>query len=171
MNNPYASPAPTAPYGSPDPGMAGMPYRSDDRAEVSDAAVEMLRQTKPWVTFLSVLAFIGSGLMLLGGAAMMLMGVIAGGRRAGGALPSAALGALYIPLAILYIYPALKLWGFSSAIGRLLGTRSSLDLEMALEQQKSFWKFSGIAAIVMMVLYAFVFVGAIIVGVAAVGMR
>ena len=166
MNNPYASPAPTAPYGSPDP---GMPYRTDDRAEVSDAAVEMLRQTKPWVTFLSIMAFIGSGLMLLGGGAMMLMGAIAGGRSTAAALPSAALGAIYIPLAVLYIYPALKLWGFSSAIGRLVGTRSSMDLEMALSQQKSFWKFAGITTVVMMVLYALVFVGVIIVGVAARG--
>jgi len=164
INNPYASPALTASYGSPDP---GMPYRTDDRAEVSDAAVEMLRQTKPWVTFLSVMAFIGSGLMLLGGGAMMLMGAIAGGSGNAGALPSAALGAIYIPLAFLYIYPALKLWGFSSAIGRLLGTRASMDLEMALAQQKSFWKFAGIMTIVMMVLYALVFVGAIVVGIAA----
>ena len=166
MNNPYASPALTAPYGSPGP---GMPYRTDDRAEVSDAAVEMLRQTKPWVTFLSIMAFIGSGLMLLGGGAMMLMGAITGGKSTAAALPSIALGAIYIPLAVLYIYPALKLWGFSSAIGRLVGTRSSMDLEMALSQQKSFWKFAGITTIVMMVLYALIFVGVIIVGFAGVG--
>ena len=164
MSNPYASPAPTAHYGSPDP---GMPYRTDDRAEVSGAAVEMLRQTKPLVTLLSIMAFIGSGLMLLGGGAMLLMGAIAGGRSTAAAMPSAALGAIYIPLAVLYVYPALKLWGFSSAIGRLVGTRSSMDLEMALSQQKSFWKFAGITTIVMIVLYALVIVGVIIVGVAA----
>jgi hypothetical protein len=42
-----------------------------------------------------------------------------------------------------------------------------MDLEAALRQQKSFWKFAGIAALVLMVLYAVIIVGAVIVGVAA----
>ncbi len=161
MNNPYASPAPTAPYGS-----TGVePYRgSDDRAEVSDAAVEMLRQTKPWVMFLSIMSFIGSGFMLLGGISVMALGAMA---PSGGAVPTAALGAIYIPLAFLYIYPALKLWGFSSAIGRLLASRSTMDLESALGQQKSFWKFAGILTIIMIALYGVFFVVMIMVGVTA----
>ena len=164
MNNPYASPAPTAPYGS----VGQEPYRTDDRAEVSAAAVEMLRQTKPWVTFLSVMAFIGSAFMLLGGVSMMVLGAFV---PSGGAspIPAAALGAIYIPMALLYVYPALKLWGFSSAIGRLLASRSSMDLEAALGQQKSFWKFAGITTIVMIALYGLFFVGMIVVGISAAG--
>jgi hypothetical protein len=161
MNNPYASPAPTAPYGS---ATGGEPYRSDDRAEVSDAAVELLRQTKPWVTLLSVVAFICTALMLLGGIGMMVAGALA---PQGGAAPAAALGAVYIPMSFLYIYPGLKLWSFSSSIGRLLASRSNMDLEAALGQQKSFWKFAGIVTIVMIALYAVFFVGIMLVGVAA----
>ncbi len=163
MNNPYASPAQTAPYGSSEP------YRTDDRVEVSDTSVEMLRQTKPWVTLLSVISFIGAGFMLLGGISMMAMGAIA---PAGSSpIPMAALGAGYIPFALLYVYPALKLWGYSSAIGRLVASRSSIDLEAALAQQKSFWKFAGISTIVMIVLYGLFIVGFMIVGMAAMGGR
>lgn len=163
MNNPYASPAPTAPYGSP----AGeAPYRSDERAEVSEATVEVLRQTKPWVMFLSIMSFIGSAFMLLGGVVVMAAGAFA---PSGGAVPTAALGAVYIPMAFLYIYPALKLWGFSSAIGRLLASRSQMDLEAALGQQKSFWKFAGILTIVMIALYGLFFIGMIVIGISAAG--
>ena len=163
MNNPYASPAQTAPYGSSEP------YRAGDRAEVSETSVEMLRQTKPWVMLLSVLSFLGSGFMLLGGLSMVAMGAIA---PAGASpIPMAALGAAYIPFAFLYVYPALKLWGFSSAIGRLVASRSSIDLDAALAQQKSFWKFAGITTIVMIVLYVVMIVGFMIVGMAAVGSR
>ena len=126
----------------------------------------MLQQTKPWVMFLSIISFIGSGLMLLGGVSMIALGALA---PSGSPVPTAALGAVYIPMAALYIYPALKLWGFSGAIGRLLASRSNMDLEAALGQQKSFWKFAGIVTIVMIALYALFFVGMIVVGIAAAG--
>ena len=163
MNNPYASPAPAAPYGS-----SAEPYRTDERAEVTDAAVELMRQTKPWVTLLAVISFIGAGFMLLGGISLMALGVLAPSNGAS-PIPMAALGAVYIPFAALYVYPALKLWGYSSAIGRLLASRSAMDLEAALSQQKSFWKFAGIATIVMIVLYGIFIVGFMVVGMAAMG--
>jgi Family of unknown function (DUF5362) len=163
MNNPYASPA--ASYGSP----AGEAYRTDDRAEVSELSLEMLRQTKPWVTFLSIMSFIGSAFMLLGGVSMIALGALAPSGRGASPFPAAALGAIYIPMALLYIYPALKLWGFSSAIGRLVASRSVSDLEAALGQQKSFWKFAGIVTIVMIALYGLFLVGMIFVGISAAG--
>ena len=167
--NPYSAPAPEAPYGSPPAGGygGGIPGGvTEDRATVTEMAVEMLRQTKPWVMFLSVMSFIGSGLMLLGGIFMIVAGAFV---PSGAAISTSALGAVYLPMAFLYIYPALKLWSFGGAIGRLTQSRSSMDLEAALAQQKSFWKFAGITTIVMMVLYALFVVGLIVVGVAAAG--
>jgi hypothetical protein len=117
--------------------------------------------------FLSVMAFIGSAFMLLGGIVMMALGALA--PRAGSAMSPAVLGAIYIPMAFLYIYPGLKLWGFAGAINRLVSSRSTEDLEAALGQQKSFWKFAGIVTIVMIALYAIFFVGMIAVGIAAAG--
>jgi hypothetical protein len=46
-------------------------------------------------------------------------------------------------------------------------TRASTDLEDALLQQKSLWKFSGISAIVMIVLYILLFI--VLIGVFASG--
>lgn len=169
MNNPYASPAPQIPpaggYGAPVP----EPYRGSEHAEVSMATVDLLKQTKPWVTFLSVMGFIGSGLMLLSGIFMMIAGAFV---PKSGPTPFSPmlLGLFYLPMAFLYIYPSLKLWGYSSAIGRLLMQNSSANLEAALAQQKSFWKFLGILTIAMMVLYALFIVGMIVVGFTAASM-
>ena len=38
-------------------------------------------------------------------------------------------------------------------------------MEQALKQQKSFWKFMGIFMIILLVLYAVIFIGAIALGV------
>jgi uncharacterized membrane protein (DUF485 family) len=130
---------------------------------VSEQSVEMLRQTRPWVMLMGVLCFIGSAFMLLGGFAMLAMGALASA-TAKSAAPM-AVGVIYIPLAGLYVYPGLKLTKYAGAIGRLLQSRASADLDAALEQQKSFWKFAGITTVVMIVLYIFIIIGAMAVGV------
>jgi len=84
---------------------------------------------------------------------------------------SGALGLVYLPLAALYVYPGIKLFKYGSAIGRLMASREPADLELALEQQKSFWKFSGISALVMVVLYVVILGVAMIGGIMAAGLR
>ena len=137
-------------------------------ATVSFQAIDLLRQTRPWVMLMSVVLFLGSGFMVLGGASMILLGLFAPrGATGSGPVSPAVLGFVYLPLAVLYIYPALKLWQYASAIGRLLTSRSPVELEAALGHQKSFWKFSGITTIAVIVLYIVGIIGAVIFGVLA----
>jgi hypothetical protein len=151
MMNPYSPPGVSAAT-FPD---AHAGYGASGSATVTDAVVDLLRQTRPWVMLIGVLSFIGSAAMALLG-----LGVIGASLLSSGAKPAqAALGLFYLPLAFLYIYPGMKLLAFGSAIARLMASRSPTDLEAALAQQKSFWKFSGIASVVVMVLYA---VGAVV---------
>jgi hypothetical protein len=139
---------------------------------VTELAVDLLRQTRPWVVFLSVLSFVGAGLCLLAGVFMLFAGAMAGAMGTASAAGAAAfspalLGAIYLPMSALYIYPGIKLWAYGAAIGRLMASRASAELENALLHQKSFWKYSGISAIVLIALYALLIVAMIIVGVAA----
>jgi hypothetical protein len=159
--NPYSPPTDlSAPYGAP-PAMA-----PSAPGAVSELAVDLLRQTRPWVMFLSILAFIGSALMLLLGLMMVGIGMMAAASGPEKAIQS-LVGLVYLPMGALYIYPGIKMWAYGSAIGRLVTSRTTEDLEAALRQQKSFWKFSGIAAIVLIGIYILVFIGAIGFGVAA----
>src|SRR5579872_761112 len=158
--NPYSPPAaaPAAAYASP-PAYAAGP------ASVGESAIECLRQTRPWVQLLSVLAFLGSAFMLLFGLGMTAVGFLASG--GGSKAAQLAIGLVYIPISLFYIYPGIKLWAYGSAIGRLLASHSAVDLEAALGEQKSFWKFCGIATLVALALYAIAIVVGAVVGVFA----
>ncbi len=129
-----------------------------------------LAGTKPWVRFISVLMFIGAGLMLLLAVVMLFAG--------GSIFKTANLGAYeagmgvgiavgYAIFAFIYIYPALKLWKYASRIGALLSSSTILDLEGALNEQRSFWKFIGVMMLLVLILYAVIAVIAVIAMVSA----
>jgi membrane protein YqaA with SNARE-associated domain len=163
--NPYSPPAAMPPYPDAPPVYGAPPGAA--AGGVTELAVDLMRQTRPWVMFLSILSFLGSAFMLLAGLLMVGVGLMASGPEKA---IQAGVGAFYLPLAAVYVYPGIKMWMYGSAIGRLLTSRAPADLEAALKQQKSFWKFCGIAAIVMIGLYILIFIGAMIFGV-AMGMK
>jgi hypothetical protein len=151
------------PYRAPVADLGGV--RSDSavgNAAVPSEVVELLRQTKPWVTFLAVLGFIATGLMVLGGLIITAAGGL-GGQK--GSFP-AALGLLYVGLGIFYVFPSLFLLRYGNAIRELTVGGGVPALTEAIKQQKSFWRLVGIMTVVMMCIYALVLVGMVIFGVA-----
>jgi hypothetical protein len=157
--NPYSPPAAPAPYAAaPYP---AAPFPQGAPAAVTELAVDLLRQTRPWVIFMSVLTFLGAGLMLVLSVVIFVAGFASSGSDA---FPK-FLGLLYLPFALLYVYPGIKLWKYGSAIGRLVASRTPAELEVALAEQKSFWKYLGVVAAVVIVLYAVGIGVAIMVGV------
>jgi hypothetical protein len=123
---------------------------------VPGAILEAMRQTRPWVTFLAVLGFIGTGLMVLAGLVMMVMGGF-------GKLP-AGLGIVYVVLALLYVAPSYLLFRYGAEIKGLLEGGGMQRLVQALVSQKSFWKFMGIMTLIVMGIYFLVLVGAMVAG-------
>ena len=104
-------------------------YLSPASGDVSSAVVDQLAKTKGWTLFFSVMLWIGSGLLLFAGIALMGVGAVGGaagaafeeiGDEMGGMIGMILIGALYIVLAIIYIYPALKLSKFSSRCSQLI---------------------------------------------------
>ena len=152
--NPYSSPAT-----GPRPGFIEPPSSNDPPIVVTKYMLEMLRQTKPWVRFMSVMGFLGAALMMILGAFMIILGATTRGG------PPAFVGIIYIPLGLIYLGPSVFLWRYANAIAELLQSRIGTQLENALQAQKSFWKFVGIMAAVILVLYALIFVFAIAGGV------
>ena len=133
---------------------------SSVRGGVSEAAVALLRQTKPWVRFLSVLGFLGLGLLGLGCLVVMLFPF--------GALTSMSMGPriafafVYLLLGFLHLPPVLFLHRYASRIAKLVATGAPSDLEDALRAQKSFWKYVGVFTLVVMVIYILVLLGVLI---------
>src|SRR3954464_1086136 len=118
---------------------------------VPSQIMELLEQTKPWVTFLAVLGFISTGLMMLVGVA--IAATMALQPKQG--LP-AAVGLVYVGLGLFYVFPSLLLLRFGGAIRRLTlgGPAGGMEaLTDVIRRQKSFWRFIGIFTLVMMGVY------------------
>lgn len=137
-------------------------------AAIGAAVVDQLARTKGWTRLFSVLMWIGAAFLILAGGGMVIFGVVAGSAAdqmeqqlaaIGGAI---GLGILYFLMAIFYIYPALKLGGYSSRITELMNVPSEANLVAALNEQRAFWKYVGILMVVMLGLYAVIIVGVLI---------
>ncbi|CAA9376954.1 MAG: hypothetical protein AVDCRST_MAG64-359 [uncultured Phycisphaerae bacterium] len=147
--SPVAGPGPgAAPYYPAPP--AVLPYQGGGvPVGISARTMELLRQTRPWVIFFSVLGFLLTGLMLLAGTVVTFAGLAT---PRGSRMP-ALVGLVYIAFSAVYLFPALFLWRYGMRIGSLVARGQVEDLESALEAQKSFWRLSGIIVIAAIVLY------------------
>lgn len=149
-------------------------YLSPASGDVSSAVVDQLAKTKGWTMFFSVMLWIGSGFMLFAGIAFVGIGAVGGaagaaldeiGDEMGGMIGMILMGAFYIVLAIVYIYPALKLSKFSSRCSQLINQPAETTLVGALNEMRAFWKFVGIWMIIFIALYPIVIVVAVAAGV------
>ena len=155
-NDPYATPMTNV-----------QPTGYSGQAVISQGVIQQLAATKPWVRFISVLMFIGAGLMLLLALLMVVMGsAVASATKnpmfSGGM--GVFMAAIYGVLAFIYIFPALKIWKYATCIGVLMASGATFDLEMALNEQRSFWKFIGILCLIFVSLYALIFIGFLVLG-------
>ena len=153
------------PYSSPSPNVS--PVYTPVQGAITQGVLQQLAGTKPWVRFMAVLMFVGAGFMLLGA----LVALIAGGAMAAsGKVPGfsagmiSAFAILYALMALIYIYPALKLWRYANQIAMLLVSGSVLDLEGALNQQRAFWKFLGIMVLAVFAIYIVAIIAMIVLG-------
>jgi hypothetical protein len=156
MSQGYDSGPERNPYQAPVVGFGGgVNTTAGGTGAVTAKTVEMLRQTRPWVRFLAVLGFIFAGLMLVVGVFGGLAGVAAGG-------PTGLIAVLYIPLALIYLVPAIYLNRYAGRIREFEASPRLEQLDNALGAQKSFWRFVGIMMAVLLGLYLLLAVGLIV---------
>ncbi len=111
---------------------------------ITDGMIESMRATRPWTMLLAVLGFVMNTLMALFGAGLIFLA----GRFHHQQRIAPLIGSLYILLAAVYSLPILYLYRYSAAIAGFLDRPNATDMESALANQKSFWKFTGIMAII-----------------------
>jgi hypothetical protein len=133
-----------------------------DAGAVPGPILELLKQTRPWVTFLAIVGLVGTGIMVLVG---LLVAVAMAITPKAGMPP--ALGLVYVGLGAFYIVPSVLLLRFGTAIRRLLvgGPAGGMEaLTDVMRRQKSLWRFMGIFTLVMLGIYGLFLVGAFIYG-------
>ena len=134
-----------------------------------------LKQASPWLRFIGILGFISAGISATSGfsffAIVPLMnqfGSMIPGFDSFGYIFGAAFGGsmvlLCVGAGVLVFFPSLFIYRFGEKIRSYLRTGSDQDLELALKNNKSFWKFLGVLCIVQLAFIPVILVGAVIVG-------
>lgn len=113
---------------------------------VTEPMLLALRQTRPWAKFVAILGYIFVGLMMAGGLFYMYIAFNSPWGNASGVF--VGMGVMYFVFGVLYFFPALYLFRFASSIGLLNDGGGEKEMETALANQKSFWKFVGILTLI-----------------------
>ncbi len=149
--------APNPPAAPSDPPAVLSPGSQHAAQPITPLMAQHLLATRPWVLFLSILAFIGCGLLVVGGLGMMVIGDRGGLIRPPPDAPglihlvmAGLSGLIHLVMAGLSGATAWLLFKYAAAIKACRYSGSSGDMEAALRIQKSFWKFVGIMTIVML---------------------
>lgn len=130
---------------------------------VTTEMLDALRGTKPWVLLIGIVLFVSAAFMALGTFGMIAAGSV-GAKQAGApAGMFAGMGAMYAVGVVIYIVMGVYLVKYSSAIGRLMQSSSTSDMEDALVSQRKFWKFAGILTLVMIVVAVLGMVAAMVI--------
>lgn len=138
---------------------------------ITETMARWLGEASPWMRFLGVMGYIGAGFIILAGIIIMVSGTaVAAMGGVGGAFGAGmgfGLGLLYLAIGALYFFPSRFMWNAGSRIKSWKQSQSSLDLEKALENNKSLWKFAGIVTIVSLAVMPVVMIIAVAVGVSS----
>lgn len=127
--------------------------QSESQPEVEAVLYEMahsLAQTRTWVRFLAILGFIGTGCAVLFFTISLVFGV--------GGAPGPMELIILIPTFLLFcVIPTVLLWNYANQIGSFLRGSNPASFTAAITAQKSFWKYQGILALIIVIIYGMIF--------------
>jgi hypothetical protein len=141
-HNPYKSPQ--AEISSETGGSAG---------NLTETMVSYLKDASPWLRFVGIMGFIGSGVMAMGAvgvisASPFISSNITDIPGAWGVAALVAGGLIYLGISVLVFFPARFTYFFGEKIRRFLRSNSEAELEGAFKNNRSLWKFIGIMTII-----------------------
>jgi hypothetical protein len=136
---------------------------ADNSARLTETMVRYLKEASPWLRFIGILSFTGCGLVFLGGIVFLIVTTALPGfagefEELGGGIGSI----VYIVSGVLMFFPARFTYNFGVKIRSYLRSNSEDDLEQALRNNKSLWKFNGIFYIVCLAFVPIGIVGGVI---------
>ena len=133
--------------------------------QVTPEGISHLVSIRKWALFLSIMGFIGSAFMVLGGFVMGAMSRAFDHSELGGAFSSIFIMVLYVGIGILYFFPSLFLFKFSSYLKTATDTFAESKLTEALSSLRSFFTFTGVTTIIMIVVGVVAFAALIVLGI------
>ena len=118
--------------------------------KLTDNSLIFMAEIVKWAKFLAICSFVGLGMMVLAGVAMIILQF----ERQANGLSTVIMGLFYILMAVIYFFPAVYLYRFATASADAIEKLNEDTLEEGLENLKSLFRFTGILMIIMFSLYA-----------------
>lgn len=118
-----------------------------------------------WTKFLAIMGFIMMGIMIVAG---LFMGSIFASLpvyNTVGALSGIGFAVFYTLISAIYFYPVYALYKFSTLIKQALAHNDTAIFNEAIAYKKNMYKYMGILMIIILAMYALIFMFAIMVGV------
>lgn len=120
---------------------------------LSNEAFGFLKEIKMWSKFLSIVGFVMIGILLIVGIGMATFLNKMGSNGA----PEGLVVLLYALIGLLYFFPTYYLFQFSNNMGKAYKTNSSSYVTEAFKNLKSCFKFVGIMTLIVVIIYAGIF--------------
>lgn len=118
---------------------------------LTDEIRPYLQETARWCRFLAIMGFICMGLVVLGVAAFLLFGIYS--KLPGNSMGMIGMAVVYVVVAVIYLFPTLYLFQFSSKIKHWLLTKDENAFVTGFANLKSFFRFIGILTIIAICFY------------------
>lgn len=131
---------------------------------LSEEALYYLQTAAKWAKFLAIIGFVGCVFLISIG---LFAGSIFSKISTVSAYPAgpmsqsfgAFMGFFYVAFALLYFFPSLYLYQFSTYAKKAVLFSNSNDVTLSISKLKSFFKFIGIMMIVIISLYLLILIG------------
>ena len=124
-----------------------------EQLTITSAAKGFLTETSKWCKFLSILGFVGLGLLLL---SSFFINTIYSNMSQASAMPfnlGIVMTIVYVLIIAIYIFPIYYLYQFSLQLKKALISKDDETLASAFEMLKSHYKFTGVFSIIMLSIY------------------
>ena len=145
-----------------------MPFRKQDNSvfenfelRLNEQSKKFLRETAKWAFILSIIGFIMIGIFILVAVFFIVMIFTTSSNfnplaQSGASVEILAI--VYFLMALLYFFPVLFLYRFSKKMKSALLEKNTEDLTTAFSNLKSFYKFIGVTALIVIGIYMLIIV-------------
>lgn len=128
--------------------------------QIDHQASVFLRETAKWSKFLAIVGFVICALLVLvgifAGSLLADFGTLTGmGDMVSGA--GAVFTIIYVIIALVYFFPCLYMYNFATKMKMALNTNDQNQLNSSFGNLKSCFKFMGVLTLVILCLYALMF--------------
>jgi hypothetical protein len=129
------------------------------RMELDEISVAYLSSIRKWAYFFAILGFVGIAILLIVG---LFAKAIFGALNPQMEAAAFVIGAVYIVLALIYIFPVIYMYRFSTIAKAAIGENDSTLLQQSLQYLKKHFQYVGIVTIAVLGLYFVIILGFIL---------